>query len=250
MSKRHSIVTGERVRQRRLRIGRSARAAVLVVGTVVCAFAAPAARGETPAAFGAPSAAAALGTPFGRRCITAPTRGWLRCSSFKNSRYCTPPCTTRTVGTQLLFDFHKITMPMTHFHYDRFDTPDDEENGKWSVNFKTNPQGDIELAVMSLDEAEAVFTRKPETLDPQLLAKLAGSYETPTGTKIQVTYQESRGLSIVPPGAPPLQLNQVKGLRFRTPQFSDVVFEFVVENGQVTALKQRNPSGEFSFPKR
>jgi CubicO group peptidase (beta-lactamase class C family) len=151
---------------------------------------------------------------------------------------------------QLLFDFHKITMPMTHFHYDRFDTPDDEENGKWSVNFKTNPQGDIELAVMSLDEAEAVFTRKPETLDPQLLAKLAGSYETPTGTKIQVTYQESRGLSIVPPGAPPLQLNQVKGLRFRTPQFSDVVFEFVVENGQVTALKQRNPSGEFSFPKR
>jgi hypothetical protein len=141
-------------------------------------------------------------------------------------------------------------MPITHFHYDRFDTPDDEENGKWSVNFKTNPQGDIELAVMSLDEAEAVFTRKPETLDPQLLAKLAGSYETPTGTKIQITYQESRGLSIVPPGAPPLQLNQVKGLRFRTPQFSDVVFEFVVENGQVTALKQRNPSGEFSFPKR
>src|SRR5213596_2924818 len=35
-----------------------------------------AARGETPAAFGAPSAAAALGTPFGRRCIPAltPTR--------------------------------------------------------------------------------------------------------------------------------------------------------------------------------
>jgi len=52
----------------------------------------------------------------------------------------------------------------------------------------------------------------------------------------------------VSPGAPPLRLNQVKGLRFRTPQFSDVVF--VVENGQVTALKQRNPSGEFSFPRR
>jgi putative PIN family toxin of toxin-antitoxin system len=29
------------------------------------------ARGETPTAFGAPSAAAALGTPFGRRCIPA-----------------------------------------------------------------------------------------------------------------------------------------------------------------------------------
>src|SRR5213076_577028 len=31
--------------------------------------------GETPAAFGAPSAAAALGTPFGRRCIPAPPHG-------------------------------------------------------------------------------------------------------------------------------------------------------------------------------
>src|SRR5207253_4059161 len=31
----------------------------------------PAARGESPAAFGVPNAAAALGTPFGRRCIPA-----------------------------------------------------------------------------------------------------------------------------------------------------------------------------------
>jgi CubicO group peptidase (beta-lactamase class C family) len=151
---------------------------------------------------------------------------------------------------QLQFDFHKMKMPMTHFHYDRFDTPDDEENGKWSVNFRTNPQGDIEQAVMSLDEAEAVFTRKPEKLDPTLLTQLAGSYETPTGTKIQVTYQENRGLSIVPPGGRPLPLTQVKGLRFRTPQFSDVIFEFAVENGQVKALKQKDPSGEFVFPRK
>jgi len=39
---------------------------------------------------------------------------------------------------------------MTHFHYDRFDTPDDEQDGKWSVNFQTNPQGDIDKATMSL----------------------------------------------------------------------------------------------------
>ena len=151
---------------------------------------------------------------------------------------------------QLLFDFHKVKMPLMHFHYDRFDTPDDEENGKWSVNFRTNPQGDVEQAVMSLDEAEAVFTRKPEKLDPKLLSQLAGSYETPTGTKIQVTYHESSGIAIGSPGAPPLQLTQVKGLRFRSPQFSDVVFEFVMESGQVKALKQTAPGAEFSFPRK
>lgn len=150
----------------------------------------------------------------------------------------------------LQFDFHKIKMPMTHFHYDRFDTPDDEQDGKWSVNFRTNPQGDIEQAVMSLDEAEALFTRKPEKIDTTIFAQLPGSYETPTGLKVQITHQENRGLSIVSPGSPPLPLTQVKGLRFRTPQFSDVIFEFVVENGQVKALKEKDPSGEYSFPKK
>jgi hypothetical protein len=43
---------------------------------------------------------------------------------------------------------------MTEFHYDHFDTVDDEEDGKWSVNFRTNPQGDVDQAVISLDEAE------------------------------------------------------------------------------------------------
>jgi hypothetical protein len=150
---------------------------------------------------------------------------------------------------QLQFDFHKIKMAMTHFHYDRFDTPDDEEDGKWSVNFRTNPQGDVEQGVMSLDEAEAVFTRKPETIDPKLFSQFAGTYDTPTGVKIQVKFQEGSGLAIIEPGSPPIPLNQVKGLKFRTPQFSDAIFEFVVENGQVKALKQIDPSGEMSFPK-
>jgi CubicO group peptidase (beta-lactamase class C family) len=152
-------------------------------------------------------------------------------------------------GTELQFDFHKMKMAMAHFHYDRFDTPDDEQDGKWSVNFRTNPQGDVEQAVMSLDEAEATFTRKPEKLAPAVLTQLAGSYQTPTGTKIQVRYQENSGLWLVPPGAPPLPLNQAKGLRFRTPQFSDTVFEFVMDNGQVTALKERDPGGEIVYPK-
>jgi CubicO group peptidase (beta-lactamase class C family) len=82
---------------------------------------------------------------------------------------------------ELQFDFHKIRQPLMHYHYDRFDTSDDEEDGKSSVNFRTNPQGDIEQAVMSLDEAEAIFVRKPEAIDASLLSQLAGAYETPGG---------------------------------------------------------------------
>ncbi len=150
----------------------------------------------------------------------------------------------------LQFEFHKIQLPMSHFHYDRFDTPDDEENGKWSVNFLTNPQGDVDRAVMSLDEAEATFTRKPETLDPSTLKRLAGTYETPTGAKFQVVLKEDGGLYIVLPGQPENRLIPYKGLIFRVKEFSDLTLEFVMESGEVTAIKQRDPSGEYVLPRR
>ena len=153
-------------------------------------------------------------------------------------------------GEQLQFDFHDFHFPMSHFHYDRFDTPDDEQYGKFSVNFRTNPQGDVDQAVISLDQAEVVFTRKPETLDPKLLEKLAGTYMTPSKVKFEVLYQPGTGLALAFPGGPPQRLIPVKGLQFRTAQFADIIFEFAVENGQVKALKRRDPSGEFVYPRQ
>ncbi len=149
---------------------------------------------------------------------------------------------------QLQFDFHKIKMPMTHFHYDRFDTADDEIDGKWSLNFRTNPQGDIDQAVMSLDEAEAVFNRMPDTIDPKLVSQFAGEYTTPGGGKFQIAVAPDGKLSLALPGQPPQALTQVKGLIFRTPYFADLTLEFVQQDGHITAIKQKDPSGEFTFP--
>ncbi len=150
----------------------------------------------------------------------------------------------------LQFDFHKIRLPLSHFHFNRFDTPDDEEYGKWSVSFQTNPQGDIDKAVMSLDEAEAVFTRKPETPGPEALKKLAGTYETATGFTFQVVLKEDGRLYLVAPGAPDQELIPYKRLKFRIKEFSDVLFEFVVENGEVKTLKRRDPSTEFVYTRK
>ena len=151
---------------------------------------------------------------------------------------------------QLKFDFHTLVFPMTYFHYDRFDTPDDEQYGKWSVNFLTNPQGDVDKAVMSIDEAEATFTRKAVTLDPSMLEKLAGTYETPSGAKFQVVLKEDGNLYLAFVGEPEIKLIPYKGLQFRVKEFSDLTVEFVVENSQVKAVKQRDPSGEYTFPRK
>jgi len=146
---------------------------------------------------------------------------------------------------QLQFEFHKMRFPMTHFHYDRFDTPDDERDGKWSVNFSTNPQGDIDKATMSLDEAEATFVRRPPALDPAQGQRLAGTYETPSGFKFQVVLRPGNGLYLISSGQPDEKLIPYKPLKFRTEEFADAVVEFVEESGKITGLKQIDPSGEY-----
>lgn len=151
---------------------------------------------------------------------------------------------------ELQFHFGKIQLSISHFHYDRFDTPDDERAGKWSVNFLTNPTGDVDKVMMSLDQAEVTFTRRAETLDLRILTQLAGTYETPTGFKFQVVLKKDDSLHLVTQGQPEDKLIPYKGLIFRIQRFSDVTFEFFVENEKVKALKQRDPSGEYEFVRR
>jgi hypothetical protein len=152
----------------------------------------------------------------------------------------------------LRFNFHKIDLPLTHFHYDRFDTPDDEQDGKWSVNFGTNPQGEIDRALLSLDQAEVVFQRRVarELSRPETLQRYVGTYLSPTGARFQVV-RRGDTLGVERPGAPLQVLVPWKAHRFRVKEFSDVAVEFVVgADGAVTALKQISPAGEFVSPRQ
>ncbi|HJY28671.1 MAG TPA: serine hydrolase [Pyrinomonadaceae bacterium] len=146
---------------------------------------------------------------------------------------------------ELTFDFHGIKMPLSHFHYDRFDTPDDEEDGKFSLNFRTNPMGEIEGVEISMDEAAVTFTRRvPADLSTDTtLQTYAGTYISPSGGKTVLTFQPGKGLAIR--GGPDLQ--PWRPHQFRVKEFPDVVISFQVEGGKVLAMKQRDPSGEFVF---
>jgi CubicO group peptidase (beta-lactamase class C family) len=156
----------------------------------------------------------------------------------------------RVTGEQLQFTFRNLKFPLDHFHYDRFDTPNDECHGKWSVNFLTNPQGDVDKAVMSLDQADVQFVRMPEPLAPERLQQLAGPYETAGKYKFQVVLRQRDNLYIVFPGDPEEKLIHYKDLQFRSQMYSNVVYEFVEERGDITALKQRDPAGENVFTRR
>ena len=160
--------------------------------------------------------------------------------------------TIAKAGHGLQFDFHKIKLPLAHFHYDRFDTPDDEQDGQWSINFGTSPQGEVDRALISLDEAEVAFNRRvPRELSlPETLQPYAGTYLTPTGARFEVVLRGGT-LGVVRPGQPFQPLVPWKPRRFRVKEFSDVIVEFAVgPDGKVTALKQIDPSGEFVSPRQ
>ena len=153
--------------------------------------------------------------------------------------------------SSLQFDFHKIVLPLKHFHFDRFDTPNDEQYGLWSVNFKTNPQGEISQALMSLDEAEVVFVRRPDASlsAPKTLQEYTGKYES-AGSTFDVSLKSDNNLYFSIPGQPVYQLVPYKPRKFRIQAFSDLTFEFVVKDGNVISMKQIDPSGEYEFKRK
>lgn len=136
----------------------------------------------------------------------------------------------------LYFRFNQYELPLFHYHYDRFMTPDDQLYGKWSLIFSTDAQGDISQVKISLDEKEVAFDRAadPKLLDPEFLRKLAGQYEN-GGNRATV---EFRNGELVVMSAPPLHLIPYKDNMFRLREFSDQTMEFILDDsGNPVGLK-------------
>lgn len=127
----------------------------------------------------------------------------------------------------LNFTFNHITLPLYHYHYDRFITPDDEINGKWSMTFSNDAQGSISQLRVSLDEKEVVFTKQADKRlkDPEFLKKLEGQYELNSST-ITMAFRNNE---LVIMSAPPVHLDPYKGTTFRAREFSDQTVEFVID---------------------
>jgi CubicO group peptidase (beta-lactamase class C family) len=157
----------------------------------------------------------------------------------------------RLDGQQLEFDFHNIVLPLEHFHYDRFDTPDDQVYGKFSVNFSTNPKGDIQKAMISLDESEVTFAKMPDQSlsDPRVLVKYTGQYEL-AGTVIEIVLNDEGYLQMKIPGQPDYTLIPYKPQEFIMKEFSDNTIKFMLDGTQVKIMQSVSPDGIYEYLKK
>lgn len=136
----------------------------------------------------------------------------------------------------LNFTFNTTTMPLHHYHYDRFVSDDDEINGKWSLTFTTDAQGQINQAKVSLDEKEVVFTRKPDAqlTDPNFLKNLVGEYEL-NGNKITVALSNKQ---LIINSTPPQHLVAYQSKIFKILEYPDQTVEFLLDSsGKASGIK-------------
>jgi hypothetical protein len=83
-----------------------------------------------------------------------------------------------------------------------------------------------------------------------VLSRLVGTYETPLGRKIGVKLSRAGDISLFHPGEPADVLKPFKGLQFRSSDFPDITFEFVLEEeGRARALRHWNAHVELEWPR-
>jgi len=147
----------------------------------------------------------------------------------------------------LYFVFRKTTLALTHYHFNRFDTPDDEDFGKWSINFKISPQGEINSAVISIDEGQVLFNKKTDASlsKPEVLKQYIGKYDY-AGSIFEIQIKEGK-LTIL--GTTDDVLIPYKTDLFKVEKFDDLQLEFIKENDKVSGLKYMTPSGVYEAKK-
>ena len=128
---------------------------------------------------------------------------------------------------KLRYTFNHASLPLEHYHYDRFTSADDEIFGQSSFTFGADAQGNIQQAKISMDEKEVVFVKKGDArlLDPTFLKTLAGQYELNGSTMNVVFSNKELTLST----SPLTHLEAYKNNTFRMREFSDHTVQFALD---------------------
>jgi CubicO group peptidase (beta-lactamase class C family) len=148
-----------------------------------------------------------------------------------------------------------MDISLSHRHYETFDLEWHEladQAHVFPLMFGSDPDGDITALTVPFEPSvEALrFDRLPDTLarDPDVLRRLSGAYAMGP-IEIVVAQRGDEVLTVTVPGAPPLELRPVRGLRFEVKGQPGVTAEFELdETGAVVRLVAQ-PLGIF-HPKR
>ena len=153
-------------------------------------------------------------------------------------------------GSALKFRYHKLGGPMTHFHYDVFEFPRDEQEqeSKMKVEFHSSLQGDIDFLSLPLESTvkDVVFTRQGDARmkDKTFLQPLTGTYVRGAGN-VTIAMTGDNAITVTLPGQGTFDLEPVRGTKFNMKGLTGYSLEF---RGDDLVFYQ--PNGTFSATRK
>ncbi len=134
-----------------------------------------------------------------------------------------------------------MDLSLVHRHYETFDLTWREVGDQpavFPVTFLAGPDGDVNALTVQFEPlVEPLhFARRPDTLGPEALRQLCGTYAMGP-IEIVVAWRGERTLTVTPPGGQPLDLEPTGGLRFGVKDQPAVTAEFELDDdGKVSRL--------------
>lgn len=114
------------------------------------------------------------------------------------------------------------------------------------VTFLSDPDGDVSALTVPFEAlVEPLrFDRKPDTLDPEVLRRLRGTYAMGP-IEVTVALRGERTLTVTTPGAPSLELEPTRGLRFGAKDQPTITVEFELGTSGAVSRLIAQPLGIF-----
>ncbi|MEM9051201.1 MAG: serine hydrolase [Bacteroidota bacterium] len=178
---------------------------------------------------------------------TSPTHALIEYTgTFKNEIY--GPFTVSMEDDSLSLNFRKVDYPLFHYHYNRFDTPDNEDFGKWSLNYNISPQGDINSITMNIDEGQVIFEKLADAnlSNPEVLAQYEGKYDY-AGNELELKIKDGKLTMLGPPDQ---LFVPIKKHLFRVERQDDFQIEFILEGEIVKGFSYKTPGGVYEVNRK
>jgi|WetSurMetagenome_2_1015567.scaffolds.fasta_scaffold39463_2 CubicO group peptidase (beta-lactamase class C family) len=154
---------------------------------------------------------------------------------------------------KLIADFHSTKIGLKHYHYDIFETFENDEVPNTKISFFSNLKGDIDKATVPLQSGvkDIEFKRVVEkkNVDKSSLEKYVGEYEI-SGVVTKVNIRGINTLILTVPGQPDYELIPTGNNEFDLKDLAGFSVKFTELSGKITEIIFNQPNGIFTAKRK
>lgn len=156
-------------------------------------------------------------------------------------------------GDKLIADFHTKKADLKHYHYDIFESVENEDVPDIKITFYTNLKGDIDRVTIPLQAGvkDIEFKKVVEikNVDKSSLEKYVGDYEV-AGVVTKISIRGGNTMILTVPGQPDYELVPIGNNEFNIKELEGFSVKFTEVSGKITEMIFNQPNGVFTAKRK